>query len=560
MKKENFRSFEGLTSQEAARRLKHYGYNLLEAKGFSSDIKLLLEQFYNPALLLLLVAGFLSFGLGDNADGLIISVIVIFSVLLTFLQERSAIRSVEDLVAQTSIRSEVLRDGTWKEVRVEEVVPGDVVRLAAGDVVPADGVILEARDLFISEALLTGEVYPVEKIEGDEVFRGTHVVSGFAIMSVQKTGMQTKMGEIWSRIKVYKTSTEFENSLRQFGTTIMVLAFVLSFVIFATHMYFRRSFFESLTFSLAVSIGMSPVLLPAIVSVSLARGARRMAKKKVVVKKLSSLYNLGSMNILCCDKTGTLTENVLHLSDCKGSIGQEEPLVSYFLYLNSHFQTGYRNPIDDAVLKALRYDVVHIRKLDEIPYDFVRKRLSVLLEFPEWGNVMICKGAFYQVLRGCSKVYIGGREEDIEDYLTDIESYYLKLSQQGLRLIAVAYKKIEGDRIGREDEQNMVFLGFAIFEDPVKASAYDAVRRLREMGVGLKIITGDSKDVAVYVAKKFGLGDAVTGKELDLLTEDALMAVVEKHDVFAEVNPFHKERIVRALRKKVTWWVSWGMV
>jgi Mg2+-importing ATPase len=379
----------GLTSSEAQQRLTSYGSNLLKPKKKSNIITLLVGQFKSPLILILVGAAILAFFLHDPTDGLIILGIVIISGLLGFWQERGAVDAVEKLLAIVEVKARVLRDGEAKETPIENVVPGDVVQLAAGDVVPGDCRILESKDLFIDEATLTGETFPAEKNSGslpaetplgqrtNTLFMGTHVVSGMAKAVVIQTGKETEFGKVSERLRLRPQETEFERGVRRFGYFLMEITLVMVIAIFGINVFLSRPVLDSLLFTLALAVGLTPQLLPAIISIDLAHGAKRMAKQRVIVKRLASIENFGSMNILCSDKTGTLTEGEVKLHSALGLGGQENEKVFFYAYLNAYFETGFSNPIDNALRTHRPLDVSGYQKLDEMPYDFIRKRLSI---------------------------------------------------------------------------------------------------------------------------------------------------------------------------------------
>src|SRR5450759_1003811 len=403
----------GITSDEARQRLTRFGSNLLTPRKRSDSLALLLAQFKSPITLILLFAAGLSFFLNENVNVLIILAIVFISGLLGFWQERGAANAIEKLLAIVQIKATVLRDGSPIEIPVEEIVPGDVIILNGGDIIPGDCLILESKDLFVDEATLTGETYPVEKSAGELVketqlgkrnntlFMGTHVVSGSAKAVVVCTGTKTEFGKVSERLKLRPPETEFERGVRRFGYFLMEITLLLVIAIFAINTYLARPVLESLLFSLALAVGLTPQLLPAIISVNLAHGAKRMAEQKVIVKRLASIENFGSMNVLCSDKTGTLTEGVVRVHSTLDIEGKESEKVIFYAYLNAFFETGFTNPIDSAIRNYRQFDVSGYQKIDEVPYDFIRKRLSILLSKDD-KHLMVTKGALSNVLSVCS--------------------------------------------------------------------------------------------------------------------------------------------------------------
>lgn len=555
---------DGLTGEEARRRLALHGYDTLKPTRRSDAVTLLLSQFKSPIILMLFFATGLSFFLRDPADAFIILTIVLASGLLGFWQERGAASAVEKLLAMVQIQASALRDGSPKEIPVEEIVPGDVVILDAGDIVPGDCLIIESNDLYVDEAMLTGETFPVEKTAAllapdtplgqrtNSLFMGTHVVSGSAQALVIHTGKQTEFGRVSERLKLRHKETEFEHGIRQFGYFLMEVTLVLVVVIFATNVYLARPVLDSFLFSLALAVGLTPQLLPAIISINLAHGAKRMAQNKVIVKRLASIENFGSMNVICSDKTGTLTEGVVHLQSALDGEGSPSDKVLLYAYLNSFYETGFTNPIDDAIRAYRRFDLTGFRKNDEIPYDFSRKRLSILVSH-DGIHLMVTKGALPNVLEVCSSAETGeGVIIGIAEARQRIQRHFEEFSGRGLRTLGVAYKRMGSvSHLSKDDETGMTFAGFLVFFDPPKPDIVKTIAELRNLGVSLKIITGDSSLVAANISKQMGLSGArmITGGQLGRLSDAALVKLVGEADVFAEIEPNQKERIILALRK-----------
>ena len=555
---------QGLSNAEAARRLAVYGANRIKAKRESGTLALLMGQFRSPLILILIFAAFLSIFLHDRTDALIILTIVVVSGLLGFWQERGADNAVEKLLSIVQIQVTARRDGKTVEVPVEEVVPGDIVELSAGSGVPGDCLILESRDLFVDEASLTGETYPVEKNpgvtaadtplaqRGNVLHMGTHVVSGTAVALVARTGISTEFGQVSSRLSLRPQETEFERGVRRFGYLLMEVTLILLVGIFAINVYQHRPVLEAFMFSLALAVGLTPQLLPAIISVNLAHGAKRMARDKVIVKRLASIENLGSMNVLCSDKTGTLTEGVVRLYRALDIDGADSERVLLYAYINSMFETGFTNPIDEAIRNHRQFDISSYRKLDEYPYDFVRKRLSVLASYGD-RHLMLTKGALTNVLSACSTaekpdgtvVDVGGVQQKIIDYFED-------QSSRGYRVLGLAYRDLGTESaITKIDEDQMTFFGFLVFFDPPKQSVTETIRSLADMGVTLKMITGDNRLVARSVGQQVGISDPeiLTGPELREMSDEALLMRVNRTHIFAEVEPNQKERILLAAKK-----------
>ena len=557
-------SVNGLTTGEAKKRLLDYGANRLKPPKRSDAFTLLIAQFKSPIILILLFATVLSLFLHNIVDASIILAIVIISGLLGFWQEHSASNAIKKLLEIVQITASVFRDGNEKEIHVEEIVPGDIVMLNAGDIVPGDCILLESKDLFVDEAMLTGETFPVEKDvsvlatdtplskRSNAVWMGTHVVSGTAKVLVTLTGKNTEFGKVSERLKLKPLETEFEHGIRRFGYFLGEVTLILVVIIFAINVYLHRPVLESFLFSLALAVGLTPQLLPAIISINLAHGAKKMALKKVIVKRLASIENFGSMNVICSDKTGTLTEGSVKVESALDINGEANDKVFLFAYLNAFYQTGFTNPIDEAILKYKKIDLPGYRKQDEIPYDFLRKRLSIAV-IQDNTHLMITKGALTNILEVCSSVETkDGKIVDIASMKDTIQKHFEEFSNLGFRTLGIAYKTLpSGSLINKKDEMDMTFSGFITLFDPPKANIIDTIARLKKLGVSLKVITGDNHLVAVSLSKKMGLSDTkiITGPELHRMSDSALLRSVGAVDVFAEIEPNQKERIIVALRK-----------
>jgi Mg2+-importing ATPase len=517
------------------------------------------------------------------------------SGILGFWQEKGASDAVTKLLALVQLRSNVLRDGKDCVIPVEDIVPGDIITLKSGDNVPADCILITSNDLFVNEATLTGESYPVEKSVGtlpeetpirdrsNCLFAGTFVVSGIARALVLKTGSTTELGKISDRLRRKVPETEFERGVRRFGYFLMEITLILVISILAINVYFGRPVLESFLFSLALAIGLTPQLLPAIISVNLAHGAKRMIKHKVIVKRLASIENLGSMNILCSDKTGTLTVGEVKLQGAIDLFGNDSKKVLLYSFLNAFYETGFTNPIDKAI-KTFCFDqqidkevVSHYRKLDEIPYDFIRKRLSIHIAYLDHetatatataisDSFIVSKGALYNILEVCSYAETVNEHKvvDLDKVKQQILDRYHELSNRGYRLLGVSYRNIVHIKqdncndnnipslssITKDDEINMTFLGFLVFADPIKDDVIESIYNLKKMGISLKIISGDNRNVATYVAREIGLENPrfITGSDLHHMSKDALIRQTLDIDVYAEIEPNQKEQIILALR------------
>jgi len=557
-------SFEGLTSDEVKRRLEVFGYNELVRKKRATLIDFL-SHFKSPLVIILLVAGLISGFFGEVVNMTIIFVIVTLSVILDFYQESKADRAAEMLKRKVATTATVLRDGAKKEVGLAEIVPGDIIFLSAGDIVPADARVISAKDLFVNQSALTGESFPVEKTNlplksydpsitewSNYLFMGTSVVSGTATAVVVKTGSLTEYGKIARRLVAREPETEFQRGLRSFGYMIMQVTFLLVIFVFFINALYMRSVLDSLLFAVALAVGLTPELLPMIISVNLSKGAVSMAKKGVIVKRLAAIQNFGNMDVLCTDKTGTLTENRIKLVLHMDLNGRESDKVLLYSYLNSYYQTGLKSPLDEAILRFRDVDVKDYRKVDEVPFDFVRRRLSIVVEYQNQ-RFMITKGAPEEVAKVCSFYEVEEVVADITDGVRrKIEQTYLDLSAEGYRVLAVAYKRSREDKptYTVNDEKEMVFLGFIAFLDPPKETAKEALQLLKNAGIELKILTGDNELVTRKVCEHLGfdIRGIVTGSEVAQMHDDALARVVEEVNVFCRVTPAQKDRIISALK------------
>jgi Mg2+-importing ATPase len=564
-------SKDGITSNEAKQKLSTYGPNSIKPQKNNSTLNLLLSQFKSPIIIILFFAIGLSFFLHDTVDAIIILAIVLISGLLGFWQEYGANDAVAKLLEVVKIKTNVLRDGTPLNISVEDIVPGDIVILKAGAVIPADSLILESDSLNIDEATLTGETYPVEKVAGvlpldtplnerkNSLWMGTHVISGTGKALIISTGKDTEFGKISERLKLRPMETEFERGVRQFGYFLMEITLMLVLAIFAINVLLKRPALDSFLFSLALAVGLTPQLLPAIISINLANGAKMMAKGKVIVKRLASIENFGSMDVLCSDKTGTLTDGTVKLQSTIDVNGNQSDKVFLYAYLNASFESGFINPIDEAIRTYKSIDVSDYVKLDEHPYDFIRKRLSIMLTEPvknpgeKQTHIMVTKGALTNILGICTKSEMeDGKIVDINEVSDSIEKQYEEYSAKGYRTLGVAYKFINTkSTIEDELEADMIFLGFITLFDPLKENIVNTIEELRTLGVSLKIITGDNKLIAGNIVSQMGLKDVkiLTGPEIYKISDGALIKKVGEVSVFAEVEPNQKERIIIALKK-----------
>ncbi len=556
---------DGLGTDEARRRLKQFGLNALQIRQRLTAWRLFLNQFKSPLVLILIFAAALSAFVKEWTDAVVVMVIVLGSALITFAQEFRASKAVEELRARLIHQVTALRDKQTISIRAEEVVPGDVLLLSAGSLIPADGVVLQAKDFFVNQAVLTGETFPVAKKSGpvDQaagmagrtncVFMGTTVSSGTAHVLIAETGASTAYGQIADKLSLIPPETEFERGIRQFGLMLTQVIVVLVLAVFAMNVVSFKPPIDSLLFAIALAVGISPELLPAIITINLSKGAREMAKSGVIVRQLSAIENFGSMDVLCTDKTGTLTEGVVRLDGALDLSGQPSDEVFRFAYLNAQFQTGLANPLDQAITSERRLEITGVTKLDEVPYDFVRKRLSIVVREDDQSPLLITKGALDNVLAECVQMRDGEKVVPLEPAGRElIQKRFSDWSSQGFRVLGVAIKPLPlKPAYSREDEHELIFAGFLLFFDPPKPGVEQAITDLAKLGVELKIISGDNRQVAKHVAEMVGLPltGILTGAELNQLHDEALWHLVERTTLFAEVDPNQKERIIRALQK-----------
>jgi Mg2+-importing ATPase len=559
----------GLTSAEARARLQRYGPNQLRDRPERSLLIQFLRRFRNPLVLILIAASAVSALTGEMASFVIIIVMVLMSVALDFFQEYHAGQAAQRLRQSVQLRATALRDGTEEDVPVAQVVPGDAVLLCAGSLVPADGTLLEARDLFVNQALLTGESFPVEKHAGvpdtgqsdlqgatNALFMGSSVVSGTARMLVCRTGASTALGDIAHLLTLEPPPTAFELGTRRFGMLIMRLTVLMVLFVLMVNTVTHKPLLESFLFAIALAVGLTPELLPMVISVTLSRGALRMARKRVIVKRLAAIQNLGSMDVLCTDKTGTLTEATISLERHVDGAGHDSERVLLLAYLNSHFETGLKSPLDEAILAHKPFDVGRWQKIDEAPFDFERRRVSVLVDDGAT-RLLIVKGAPEDILKSSTHYEERGTgsvrafDETTRD---EAQNELTELGTQGLRVLGVAFRQVgkDHDHANVSDETELVFAGFAAFLDPPKASAAKALAALVASGVAVKIVTGDNELATQYVCGKLHITvtGVLTGAEIAQLSDHALEARVDGINLYCRVNPAQKNRIILALKNR----------
>lgn len=571
--------WKGLSTSEAEAQRKLVGPNLLRAPLQHAIAVQFLQQFKNPLVVTLLIAAAISALSGEATGAIIIVLIVVLSVVLDFVQTLRAGKAVEQLTLRVSITASVFRDGVYRKVPVTNLVPGDVVQVSAGDLIPADALVLCADDLFVNQAQLTGEPYPVEKHAADSktletdlptlavrnelwslesekaVFMGSSVISGFAKILLVRTGNSTAIGQIAESLAGQPLPTDFEKGTRQFGILIMRLTVLLALFTLLVNLFLQRPVLDSFLFAVALAVGLTPELLPMVVSVTLAKGAMRMAALKVITKRPSAIQDMGAMDVLCTDKTGTLTQAHIRLERHINAQGVESESVLKLAYLNSYFESGLKSPMDEAILAHSNIDVTGWKKIDEVPFDFERRRVSTLLDGPD-GRQLIVKGALEDILRLCTQV------DDGNGVLVPLDTAQKKLllnkadelGADGFRVLGIALRDVSYDHPHAvlADESSLTFAGFAGFLDPPKSSAGPAMQALARSGVAVKVVTGDSEAVTRHVCVQLGvpISGVLLGAQIAEMDDEALRASVEKVNLFCRVNPAQKSRIISALKAR----------
>jgi len=566
--KELHATSEGLNKAEAKKRHKLFGENTFETHSQKTLLWMILQRFQNPLILLLLLASLISALVRDFHSALLILSMVLVSIIIDTVQEYRASNTAAKLQKSVALRALVLRDHKKREISIKELVPGDIVFLSAGSLVPADGRLLQTKDLFVNQSLLTGESYPVEKkaeelqetnasVTGalNSVFMGSSVLTGEAQLIVCHIGKNTILGGIASTLTTQSPPTPFEVGTRQFGLLLMrLIVFLVLFVIVA-NIFFYRPWLDTILFALALGVGLAPEFLPMVTSITLARGAVRMARKQVIIKRLSSVHDLGSMNVLCTDKTGTLTEAKIQLAEHLDLLGQKSTHVLTLASLSSYFGGGVKSPLDTAILANGSLNVENWRKIDEMPFDFNRLRSSVLVDNGA-KRLLIVKGAPEHVL-AASTLFETVPETETPQPLdpggyNKINSQFEHLSRQGLRVIGIAWREVpkNQEHVIIEDESHLIFAGFSTFFDPPKANTAEAMKKLQEHGIALKIVTGDSELVTQHLCQQLNIPivGLLTGNDLQQMDDYALRTAIDKINLFCRVNPTQKNRIVTTLK------------
>ncbi len=566
-------TFDGLQLKEVKKRLFQYGLNEIEHEKRAHWIVRLFKIIINPLISLLLFIIAVSVFTHDYRTTIVISIMVIVSVLIRFFQENQAYSSAESLKSMVKTTCTVIRNSKKREIDLKNVCPGDIIELSAGDIIPADLRILKSNELFINQSLLTGEALPVKKqaaaiAEETKVnqldlknicLMGTNVESGHAIAIVIQTGASTYFGSLAKSITGQKVKTSFDQGIEKF--TWLMITFMLFMVptVFLVNGILKHNWLEAFLFGISIAVGLTPEMLPAIVTVNLSQGSVNMAKKKVIVKQLSSIQNFGAMDVICTDKTGTLTLNKIVLIKNINILGKDDPNVLYYAYINSYFQTGFKNLLDSAILKRAKDKKIsnigeNYKKIDELPFDFRRKRLSIVVEDKKHKKTLICKGAVEEVMAICNFYELDNKEIPLDAKAKEkIRKMNEDFSRKGYRVVAVAHAHFNGNWNGitLEHEKNLVFSGLMTFLDPPKDTATEAVRKMSKLGVEIKVLTGDNELVTNKIAQDVGIDikGVLLGEEIDKMNDETLRNKAEKTTIFAKLSPDHKRRIVEALKK-----------
>ena len=559
----------GLPSSLARKYLAKFGENTIYHRKKLQPVLLFIKKFNNPLLFLLIGAATISFFFGQRVNAIIIIVIVLISVILDFYNSYKSEKVAEKLVEKVASTATVIRDSKKQEIPFHHLVPGDIVLLSAGDVIPADCVVISADDFFVNQSALTGESFPVEKFVSEnisrdidisfelsdttKIFMGTSVVTGFATVEIIKTGSEAEFGKIAEQLSVNKQATSFENGLKNFSFFIVRLTLVMVVIVFLVNAFYGRGVLNSFLFAAAIAVGLTPELLPVIMSVTLSHGSLRMAKKEVILKNLASVQNFGSMDILCTDKTGTLTEDKIKLIKCINVMGSDSKSALIYAYLGSIYHTARKSPLDEAIQIHGKMDTSSYKKIDEIPFDFERRRDSVIVD-RGGERFMITRGAPESILTICASIEDENDTPEVNDEIKKkAKAEYDKLSADGFRVLAVAIKKIEKEervKYKHEEEKEMVFVGFAAFLDPPKTDASSALSELKNLSIEVKIITGDSEILTERICRDLNIKieKTITGEELDKLSDEKLIQIIDTINIFARVSPEQKERIVKILQ------------
>ncbi|MFH1287640.1 MAG: magnesium-translocating P-type ATPase [bacterium] len=550
-------SIKGLSDKEAEDRLGEYGFNEPARRRKRTILIQILSKFLNPLVIVLLIIAVFSLFFGENISAIIVTLMAMISVCLSFVQEYRAGKEAEKLSEMVRATATVFRNSRPKEIKIREIVPGDIIDLYAGDMIPADLRVISCKDLFINQAPLTGESFPIEKFaapgSSNIAFMGSTVVSGTALGVVIKTGISTQFGELSRRLTTMRVETSFDKGIHKFTWLMIRFMLILVGIIFAINAFLRGNPIQALLFSLGVAVGLTPEMLPMIVTMNLSKGAIAMSKKQVIVKHLNSIQNLGAMDVLCTDKTGTLTMDKIILEKHCDVVRNDNDDVLHYAYINSFYQTGLKNILDRAILKHGKLVVEQFKKIDEIPFDFSRKIMSVVVE-NDGNHSLISKGAPEEIFKRCSKYELDGELFEMEALiLSDLKEEYNNLSADGFRVLAVAYKNIENkkDVYSKDDENDLILNGYVAFLDPPKPTAKRAIVALNKLGIEFKVLTGDNELVTKKICSEVGLDikGLVTDDKVEKSSDKELQELVKTTTVFARLSPLQKERIIHALHE-----------
>ncbi|MEK7575549.1 MAG: magnesium-translocating P-type ATPase [Patescibacteria group bacterium] len=552
-KEETQNEHKGLSSKEARKRLLKFGENTVFKRRGISPIVAFVKKFNSPLVIILALASLVSFFFGQKINAIIILMMIIISAILEFINSYKSEKATEKLSSKITTTATVLRDGEKQEIDLKKIVPDDIIFLSAGDIIPADCEVLEAKDFFVNESVLTGESFPTEKHIKGKVFLGTSVVTGFATTLALKTGHSTEFGKIAEKLSEIPPETDFEKSIKKFSIFIAKVIIVMVVFVFLANAILKRNLLESFIFAIAIAVGVTPELLPVIMSVSLSRGSIRMAKKDIIVKNLSSINNFGEMNILCTDKTGTLTEDKITLIKHIDGFGKESEEVLLYSYLSSILHTGVEGPLDKAIKEYKKIDVSHYKKIDEIPFDFSRKRNSIIIE-KDGKRIISTMGAPYEIFHICKSYKKDGKDFKFDsDVKNNIESLFNDLSNDGFRVLAIAVKEIHShhDTYEVDEEKDMAFLGFTAFLDPPKKGVKETMDEFENLGIEVKILTGDNEILSKKICKDIDLPytGILLNSEIENMSDAELTRKAKQTTIFARITPQQKERIIKVLRE-----------
>lgn len=559
---------EGLNSNDVKNRLDIYGYNKIILEKNNSALMLYLKEIINPLNILLIVLSIISYFTHDFKAAIIIFSMVILGTTMKFLQERRADNSIKKLKAMVSTNSTVIRNGKEEEISIENLVPGDIIMLSSGDMIPADVIILSSKDLLLNQSSLTGESHPIDKNSDinkmDNKFEakniclmGSNVTSGTAIAMIINTGINTYFSSVANKIINNNPSTGFDKGVNKFTWMMIKFLIVMVPLVFLINGISKGDYLEAFLFAMAVAVGLTPEMMPMIMSVNLSKGAIAMSKKKVIIKKLNSIQNLGAMDILCTDKTGTITEGKTSLGEHIDLNGKESAEVLKYGYLNSYYHTGLKSIMDDTILEHGEDDKIDrieskYTKIDEIPFDFDRKRMSVILKNKsDDKNILICKGAFEEILNCCKDININGEILNLKDKEKDIKEIVNSLNSSGYRVIAISYKEVNKEsKYEMKDEKDLTLFGLISFFDPPKESAEKTIEDLKKLGITIKILTGDNELVTKHVCERVGINtnNIVFGEDLDKASEDKIKELVMSSDIFVKLSPTNKDQVIKTLQ------------